>query len=84
MVPILLSVRGQSLFMHPALCLQDKAEIKVKLEHLDYVEYFIEFGTRFSKLKIMRTAITYSTKKCDVLVDPCLTHNNAYGDWKIS
>ena len=31
-----LSMRGQSLFMHPALCLQDKAEIKVKLGHLDY------------------------------------------------
>ncbi len=28
------------------------------------LEYFMEFGTSFSKLKIMRTAITYSTKKC--------------------
>ncbi len=35
---------------------------------LDHVEYFMEFGTSFSKLKIMRTAITYSTKKCGVLV----------------
>ena len=29
----------------------------------------MEFGTSFSKLKIMRTAIAYSTKKCDVLVN---------------
>ncbi len=28
----------------------------------------MEFGTGFSNLKIVRTAITYSTKKCDVLV----------------
>ena len=48
------------------------------------VECFMDFGTSFSKLKIMRTAITCSTKKCDVLVDQCLAHNNAYGDWKIS
>ncbi len=42
------------------------------------------FGTSFSKLKIMRIAITYSTKKCGELVDQCLAHNNAYVDWKIS
>ena len=36
------------------------------------LEYFMDFGTSFSKLKIMRTAITYSTKKCDVLVDQCI------------
>ncbi len=29
-----------------------------------WLEYFMEFGSSFSKLKIMRTAITYSTKKC--------------------
>ena len=28
------------------------------------VEYFMEFGTSFSKLKIMRKAMTYSTEKC--------------------
>ena len=27
----------------------------------------MEFGTSFSKLKIVRTAITYSTKKCDIV-----------------
>ena len=32
----------------------------------------MEFGTSFSKLKIMRTAITYSTKRCGVLVDQFL------------
>ena len=37
----------------------------------------MEFGTSFSKLKIMRIAIRYSTKKCGVLVHQCLAHNNA-------
>ncbi len=30
------------------------------------LEYFMAFGTSFSKLKIMRTAIVNSTKKCGV------------------
>ncbi len=42
------------------------------------VEYFTEFGTSFSKLKIKRTTMVNSTKKCGVLVDQCLAHNNAY------
>ncbi len=46
---------------------------------LQWIEYFMEFGTSFSKLKIMRTAITYSIKKCGVLVDQCLRDTSATG-----
>ncbi len=37
------------------------------------VEYSTKDRTRFSKLEIVRTAITNSTKKCGVLVEQCLT-----------
>ncbi len=46
------------------------------------IEYSSKFRTSFSKLKIMRTAFPNSTKKCDVLVDQCLTYKNCFpGDW---
>ncbi len=40
-----------------------------------YVEYYTKDRTSFGKLKIMRTAIRHSTKKCDALKDECLSYN---------
>ena len=44
------------------------------------VEYSTKVRTGFGKLKIMRTPILNSTKKCGVLVDQCHSYKKAYID----
>ena len=49
-----------------------------------HVEYSTKVRTSFSKLKIMRIALRYSTKKCGALVNQCISYKKEYINWKIS
>ncbi len=72
-------------YKYAQLCQTSELYIKLKRK-IGYLECGMKVRTSFSKLKIMRTAIRNSNKKCGVLGDQCLSYKKAYidyfpGDW---